>query len=181
MGLTPGQQFPTRNQYSTTPASPTRHRLIPQMAGLGGIRQTLTLMRQLTAHYKTDPTIRELALRLTRNLPQKDFYGEARELWAFVKHNIRYTLDVNGVETIQTPLKTLEYGAGDCDDKALLLAALLESIGHETRFKAVGFHSGLINHVLLETNIRGKWLAMETTEPVPLGWTPPNVKQLMHG
>ena len=40
---------------------------------------------------------------------------------------------INGVETVQTPLRTLENEAGDCDDKSLLTATLLETFGFSTR------------------------------------------------
>jgi len=138
-------------------------------------------MRAFVNQYKTAPEIRELALQLTRNLPQKAFSEEVRAIAEFVKNRIRYTRDINGVETVQSPLKTLEYGAGDCDDKATLLAALLESVGCETRFHALGFSRGDVSHVLLECEINGQWVALETTEPVAMGWLPPNIRQSVYG
>lgn len=132
-------------------------------------------MRDAVDRYKTTAPIRELALQLTSHLPQKDFMGEAHALFDYVKNHIRYVKDIAGVETIQTPLKTLEYGQGDCDDKASLLAALLESIGHKTRFHALGFRPNNVSHVLLETNINGEWIPLETTEDVALGWIPPGI------
>lgn len=134
-------------------------------------------MRDFVEQYKVAPLVRETALHLTRNLPQKDFAGEMRVLFNFVQNHIRYVKDIHDIETVQTPVKTLEYNAGDCDDKATLLAALLQSLGHETRFYAVGFSPGNIAHVLIECNINGQWIALETTEPVALGWTPPNVME----
>lgn len=132
-------------------------------------------MRGFVNSYKTAPEIRELALQLTQRLSQKDFNGEAFALFDYVQNHIRYVKDIANVETVQTPLKTLEYNAGDCDDKATLLAALLESIGHTTRFHAMGFSANTISHVALETFIDGQWLAMDTTEPVGLGWLPPGI------
>lgn len=144
-------------------------------SGLAGINSTLSLMRQLVEQYKVNPAIRETALQLVAGLDQKDFRGEMRRLHSFVQNSIRYVRDINGVETVQTPVKTLEYGAGDCDDKATLLSALLESIGFKTRFYAVGFRPGHIEHVLLECDYFGQWIALETTEPVAMGWSPPHV------
>lgn len=137
-------------------------------------------MRRFTEQYKTHPTIRELALRLTRNLPQKDYASEQRVLWDYVKNNIRYVRDIHEVETVQTPLKTLEYGAGDCDDKSSLLACLLESLGHPTRFYAMGFRAGNLCHVMVESLLNGRWVPLETTEPVSIGWTPPGVQERMY-
>jgi len=93
-------------------------------------------------------------------------------LYRFVRDSIRYVQDVNEIETVQEPQKTLEFGAGDCDDKATLLAALLESIGHPTRFVAIGFEPGIFSHVYVESRIGDSWVAMETTEPVEMGWEP---------
>lgn len=154
----------------------TSQQLINLPSGLAGINFTLGHMRRFVEQYKTSPQVRELALSLIRDLPQKDFRGEADRLFTFVKDRIRYVKDIHDVETVQTPVKTLELGAGDCDDKATLLAALLESIGHETRFHAMGFEKGTVSHVLLETRINGRWIAMDTTEPVNLGWLPPHIQ-----
>ena len=143
--------------------------------GRDGIAASLRVMSQLVREYKKNPRIRDLAAQLVSDLPQKNFPGEAARLHQYVRDEVRYLLDVRDVETIQTPTLTLDLGAGDCDDKSLLLAALLESIGHHTRFLAVGFTPGEIDHVLVETKIGDQFVAAETTEQVPLGWRPPNV------
>lgn len=132
-------------------------------------------MRQLVRDGKKSPVIRAKALELTGGLQQKNFVGEIRALHSFVRDRIRYVKDINGIETVHTPETLLSVGAGDCDDKATLLAALLESIGHKTRFWAVGFKPGHFSHVLVETLVGEKWLPLETTEPVSIGWRPRNV------
>jgi len=136
-------------------------------------------MSRLVKTYKKAPLIRELALHLTNNLPQKDWPREVAAIHAFVKNRIRYTKDVNGIETLQTPIQTLRLGAGDCDDKSVLAASLLEAIGHPTRFRAVGFLPNVFCHVLPETKIGPKWVTVETTEPVGIGWRPKNIKANM--
>lgn len=147
--------------------------------GAPGIRATLKLMSRIVRRYKTDPVIRELALRITGSLQQKNFVGEARAIHHYVKEHIRYVKDVAGVETIQTPIQTLRLKAGDCDDKSTLVAALLESIGHPTRFIAVGFRPKSLSHVYVQTKLGAKWVGVETTEPVDFGWCPKNVKCVM--
>lgn len=89
--------------------------------------------------------------------------------------------DIRGVETLHTPEVLLKQQAGDCDDKSVLLAALLESIGHVTRFVAVGFLPGVYSHVLVEVLLGGEWVPLETTEPVEVGWYPANVRERMVG
>lgn len=147
--------------------------------GEEGIRATVRLMSTITKRYKKAPQIRELALILTKNLPQKSWLKEVRSLHRFVRDDIRYVKDIRGCETLQTPIQTLRLGQGDCDDKSILVASLLEAIGHPTRFKAVGFQKGRYSHVYPETKIGGKWLTVECTEPVNVGWRPPKVKSVI--
>jgi transglutaminase-like putative cysteine protease len=63
----------------------------------------------------------------------------------------------------------LQIGAGDCDDKAILLAALLSSIGHRVRFIGVATVPNMYNHVWLQCLLQGRWIDLEPTEPVQLG------------
>ena len=83
--------------------------------------------------------------------------------------------DVRGVETLATPLVTMQTGQGDCDDKSVLLAALLESLSHPTRFVAVGSAPDEYNHVFVESRLGPHWISAETTEPVDIGWQPERV------
>ena len=154
------------------PFSQTMNAIPP---GIAGIDATLQQMRVLVDRYKINPTIRELALKITNDFSQKNFGAEINALYNFVKFHIRYVKDIHGVETLQTPTKTLDYEAGDCDDKSVLLATLLESIGHETRFHAMGFRTNHISHVLLEVKVNGEWLALDSTEPYSMGWSPPGI------
>lgn len=148
-------------------------------SGKAGTDATLRIMSGLIKTFKKAPYIRELALKLTRHLPQKNWVAEVKAIHDFVQNRIRYTKDINGVETLQTPIQTLRIGAGDCDDKTTLVAALLEAIGHPTRIRAIGFFPGTFCHVLPETKIGGRWVTVETTEPVSVGWIPPGVKSSM--
>jgi len=158
---------------------PARARLARIPEGRAGVRETLRLMRGLVRKYKKSLPIRELAVRLARGREQKDWMGEVRSLQTFVRDRIRYIKDVNGVETLHTPLKILQQKSGDCDDKSILLATMLESIGHPTRFIAVGMFPGNFSHVLVETKIGNRWIPLETTEPVDAGWYPDNVTSRM--
>lgn len=150
--------------------------------GNEGVKQTLLLMSKLVKSGKKNLEIRTLAGNLTKALQQKHWLNEIISIQKYVRDNIRYVRDIRGVETIQTPDVTLKIGYGDCDDKSTLVASLLESIGHPTRFVAVGFNSGNLSHVFVETKIGNKWMGVETTEPVECGWVPPNStsKMIVH-
>lgn len=130
-------------------------------------------MQRIVKRSKTDIKVRNLALSIVRHLPPKDFAGQARACFYWVRDNIRYVGDVSGVETIHTPEELLKTMQGDCDDKSIMVCALLESIGHKTRFLAIGRHAGQYSHVLAETRIGNSWFAMETTENYAFGQPPP--------
>ena len=142
--------------------------------GPEGIYITLRHMRRFIRDGKIKPVIREKAMQLTSHLHPKDWVGEVQAIHKFVRDDIRYIKDITNVETVAWPEYTLEKRAGDCDDKVVLAGALLESIGHPTRSVAIGFIPGVYCHVLLETKIGAKWVTVETTEPVEVGWQPKN-------
>jgi len=156
---------------------PTVFGMVP--SGPDGTRAVLREMIALVRQYKKDPGVRQVAAELVRSLPQYDRAGEVRALHAFVRDAVRYTNDIRGVETLQTPKATLEMGVGDCDDKSTLLAALLESIGRPTRFVAVAFSPGAFSHVYVETLLGRRWVPLETIKPVPAGWSPQGVYSRM--
>lgn len=144
--------------------------LIPE--GIPGIMETLKIMSRIVKDYKKSLAVRTLAVSLTSDCRQKDWACEVASLHAFVRDQIRYINDITDVETVHTPDIILQQRAGDCDDKSLLLASLLESIGHPTRFVAIGFEPGVFSHVYTETKIGNNWIPLETTEDVEAGWQP---------
>lgn len=150
-------------------------------AGAAGTRVTLQLMGQLVRRYKKSIPIRQLAFSIIDNVRgHKNFADQVRAIHRYVRNNIQYVKDVNGVETLATPEKTLEFKKGDCDDQAVLIATLLESIGHPTRFVAIKMDTfGPYVHVFAETKVGRKWLPVETTENWPVGMGPPKFAQRM--
>lgn len=162
------------------------HRAAPAVAFLGfipdgpeGIRITLEVMRRLVREWRTNPEMIALARSIVAGIAEKNFTAEASALQAYVRDSIRYTQDVNEIETVQSPEITLQTGHGDCDDKSVVLATLLEAVGHPARFVAVGFEPDNFEHVYVETLIGREWIPAETTEPVALGWEPEGVVSKM--
>lgn len=139
-------------------------------------------MRELARSDLANFDIISLARWMVAAAPQHDTTEEIRLLHSLVRDQIRYVKDPSFAELIQTPSKTLEIGQGDCDDKSILLAALLESLGIKTRFVAVAFndpHEPIFSHVLVEAKNGGEWVPLETTEPVAVGWYPAGVEKRM--
>jgi len=148
--------------------------------GLDATKRTLAVMVGLVRQYKTDMNVRETAIQLTNGCPPKDARCELTQLQHFVRDQIRYVGDVDGVETVQTPVATLRLGAGDCDDKSVLLCALAASIGFATRFCAIGVRGQDFSHVMAQAKLGSSYINMETIVPgVEIGWFPPDATQVM--
>jgi transglutaminase-like putative cysteine protease len=157
--------------------------------GARGTRQTLRLMSKLVREFRTADAIRRTAANIVEGFPSQAFRDEVRAVFGFVRDDIRYLGDVNEVETLQAPDVTLSTGQGDCDDKAILLASLLQSIGYKTQFVAVGFgEPGVFEHVYVRVLLGTVMVGLDPTvengacaptytgEPCPgdMGWEPPD-------
>lgn len=156
-------------------------------AGREGVKATLKIMVMVARKSKAALPVRTLAQQLVQSCPENDRHCEAATLHAFVRDSIRYVGDIHDMETIQYPEQTLQLRSGDCDDKALLLASLLLSIGFPSRFCAVKVNgSNAYSHVLAQTLIPGEgWISAEVIpidgrqEKAPLGWFPPDATCFM--
>jgi len=158
--------------------------LLTIRSGDGGVTDTLRLMAQLARQFKTDPLVRQTGMRIVQPCPGKDDLCEVSAIQNWVRSNIRYTSDVLDVETLHTPLYTLQERAGDCDDQATLTAALLMTVGIPAAYCAVGVNGGSYSHVMAFAGVRnqGRWVSVETTldrdpftgEPIGPGWFPPD-------
>lgn len=65
----------------------------------------------------------------------------------WVGSNVKYVSDPNGFEYVASPIETLKVRAGDCDDFAVLLASLYESIGLDAVVGLVDTNGdGVVDH-----------------------------------
>ena len=109
------------------------------------------------------PSMRHLALEATRGRADK-----AHAVGEWVQRRIHYTRERG--EQLEAPEYTLRMQAADCDGHAILVAALLDSIGVPWRL-AYWTRPGEA-HVNTQARTGEGWINLETTEPRPMGWTP---------
>lgn len=121
------------------------------------VETTLGIMRTLIRRDRDDRNIRDQALKVTQGCVRLDDRCRMIRLLGFVKNVVPYEKDVAGVETLHTPTDQLErirhYGnaGGDCDDAAMLLAALLMSLGIQVRLVALSVRPDrVLHHVAVE-------------------------------
>lgn len=157
------------------------HTLRALPGGDGSVIETLKEMRSMVRTWRKAPEILQRATELTRSCPSKHWLCELRALHAYVRDKIRFQMDIRDVETLRTPELVLRERVGDCDDKSVLLASLIEAVGKPTRFIALGFGPppAPFSHVLVEARLGEQWIAAETTEPWPLGVAPQGATRVL--
>jgi hypothetical protein len=87
-----------------------------------------------------DPMVRKEAVRMaTANFgevtvaPDEFTLVQSFSIFKEVNSRWKYVSDVRGAEYFAPPAESIELMAGDCDDHAVLMAALIKSIGGEVR------------------------------------------------
>lgn len=154
--------------------------------GLDAVRDTLERMCAIVRKYRTDMNTINLASAILSNAGIRDSRKEGprliRSLQSWVRDKIIYMPDPDEVEMLQTPPRTVDRGMGDCDDKAILLATLLSTVGLKTRMLGVGFENtdGQYSHVMTSVKFGTGWMPLEVIVPgANPGWWPPGVVCLM--
>lgn len=130
------------------------------------------------------PIVRETALRMVAGCEGRDDACEIHAIYNAVKAEFKYVRDPRQADYFVAPYRALEAcqrGAcgGDCDDHAMLNAALLSSLGFKTGIRAYGpgperqyVHVyALVGYPKIKPT---QIVAMDTTvgKAVP-GWEPP--------
>jgi hypothetical protein len=180
-----GQSY-TRKQHLPAPlltSMPTRLGVTaePLATGDAGIEQTIRAMSKQAqgSEGAQNPYVRMLALDISRGLGARDYFGQIEAIYEWVKQNIEFRGEFS--ETVQSPLVSLQMGAGDCDCQVTLLAALLLAQGIPVRPVTVAGDAGdpeTFTHVYLEAYDRSaeQWIPLDTTVPsASPGWAPKNV------
>jgi transglutaminase-like putative cysteine protease len=154
--------------------APFTARVVPAYAGMAGLHQTMRAMRDMVRAARVSPIIRQAAASVAYLTPEKNEAAEVSAIFQFVRDNVRYLKDVNDVETLSTPERTLANRYGDCDDQVTLLCSLLESVGYPTRFVVAAYQSpGEFEHVYAQVHVNDEWIDCDPTEYGSLGYAPP--------
>jgi transglutaminase-like putative cysteine protease len=114
-------------------------------AGDAGTRKTLREMRQLVLSSLQEPYVRGLALQIVRQSKAHDYSGQALAIREYADDHFQFVRDPLGIEELRSPsdmaklLSRKPFIQGDCDDAAILTAALGRSIGLKAKFTAIAF------------------------------------------
>ena len=140
-------------------------------AGLDDITGVMSrMLREGSCH----PMVRALAERAIEESP-----GKSREaaIYDFVKNNLDYVPDPIDTELFVHPKKIAKdffdgkKRVGDCDDHALLVSAMLNSIGTKSRIALIDVEGQGLDHALAQADLEELgWTNFDTTTSKPLGW-----------
>lgn len=120
-----------------------------------------------------------------QDIPERDDRALARAVQRYSQQHIRFFRE--RPERFASPLRTLEWGFGDCDDKTILIATVLRSFRVPVRAKFMRMRvrgpDGIVKkiaHVWPEVQLNGEWLAMESVHPWQLGDSPEDHARRKH-
>ncbi|MGH9310060.1 MAG: transglutaminase-like domain-containing protein [Vicinamibacterales bacterium] len=145
--------------------------------GYAGTLRTVAHVIELIRAGAKDFRVRQTAIAILRRrgVRPKDYLGEIKALFEWVQQHIRYTRDPFRVEVLHSPRRMLQLRAGDCDDMAIVLGAMLEAVGHCVRLVLTGndpLAPDRFTHIYIEALCRGRWVSLDATMPYPMGWAP---------
>jgi hypothetical protein len=141
-----------------------------------------------------DPRVRQLAVSIVSRrsrkpneqngdggwaIPERDYWGEVKAIFNWMRANVRYIRDTSTIDTFATAMRTIEARGGDCDDYTIALGALLMSIGYSVRMKTIQTKdSDDWNHIYLQVGLPPgkptKWRSLDASVAQPAGWEAPS-------
>lgn len=144
--------------------------------GDAGTRQTLEVMRDLVQNGVAHPLVRQTAVDIARMVPPGDLNAIARAVRRWLQEHVHFVYDPMNVEHVTAPDLLLNetrvryFTTGDCDDIAVLGAALAGAVGVQSRFVVLGFGPDLeapMGHVFTELFDGTQWLDLDITRNQP--------------
>lgn len=126
-----------------------------------------------------NPLLLSFASKLIKanNIPGRDEAALARAIQVYSQKYIKYFREKP--ERFTSPMRTIAWGFGDCDDKSILIASFLRSFRIPVRLKFIRYYSPqadgtkkLISHVYPVAKIKDKWVALESVHPWAMGDDP---------
>lgn len=142
-------------------------------------------MRRLVNDSLADRQVRKVAARIVAGCPPRDCRCRVGKLRAYVASVWRFLRDPKNVELLQAPRVLLDtigengYVRGDCDDAAILGAALVKAVGLRARFVVVGWRGsfGPFSHVWTEGWDGRRWVEFDVTRPAQV--VPPATRKMV--
>lgn len=141
--------------------------------------ESVEVIKKLIKEGRKDYVIRRTAEKIVQYIPAKDYMKEVKAIYNFVVRRLRYTKDINQVETVHRARDLLRWHrkSADCDDFVILTGALLESIGHPVRMVIIGnnsYNTQDFSHIYMQVQVKDKWISLDgSVTGAAVGWEAP--------
>jgi hypothetical protein len=106
------------NRYNITGRSTT-------LKNYANVYDTIDAIKRIIS--ENHPAVIELSNQLQAETCEETF----RNIWNYVRKNIRYQNDAAGREQLRTPQRSMHDKTGDCDDMSILISAILTNLDFE--------------------------------------------------
>ncbi len=142
-----------------------------------GSLRTLQIMKKLVNDSLVDPVVINTAHSIVKFCPPKDEKCYAYSIFNWLKEHTQFIRDPAGVELIRAPKWDLDeiakksYILIDCDDFAVLAAALGKAVGMQAKFVVLGFFeaNAPLTHVYTILKVGGKhWVPIDLKIQYPI-------------
>lgn len=140
--------------------------------GDGGVIQTLKQMGQQIRLASIDPLIVNTAREIILPAGRRAVNEKIWLIRAWLDGHTKWVPDPENAEYLVTPRAMLQrilsqgVAPGDCDDMAMLGAALLKAVGIRAQLKAVGFYPAkYFRHVYAEGWDGAQWQELDISRP----------------
>lgn len=137
-----------------------------------GTQEAVKRMAQYVNDARANPLVRLTAVAIVRDCGGRNADCQARAIRQYLDDHLSFIRDPAGLELFHTPewqllqIAKKAYIAVDCDDVAILGAALGKAIGLRARFVVIGFQGlrGPFSHIWAELlGDRGQWRELDIT------------------
>lgn len=94
-----------------------------------------------------------------------DDYATLRNVWEYVRQNVRYRADTRGHEVVKSPGALFQVGVGDCKSFSVAVAAILRALGYpNVYYRFTGYRSqGDYTHVYVVVKFSDATIAVDST------------------
>lgn len=126
-----------------------------------------------------NPLLVDFSAKLIKlmNIPERDELALARGIQKFAQYKIKFFREKP--ERFASPLRTIVWGIGDCDDKSIVIASILRTFRIPIKLKFIRYEKKQedgtikkISHVYPLAKINGSWAALESVHKWQLGDDP---------
>lgn len=147
---------------------------------LSGLTEQNSRLWGMVEQYTGHPLLIDILARLidAYNVPARDPEALAKAIQHYSAHHIKFFRE--RPERFQSPMRTVAWGIGDCDDKSIFVAASLRSFRVPVRLVILRLlikdpktrKKKPVGHVYPEAYLDGEWVALESVRPYPWGHDP---------